>query len=270
MIDAGMLPPHTEYSPVLREAQHFPENQRAGHFEHVAHMNMFDSESPTFRIPAKISFVKLSDGEAESSGLGEKKINVSDSDLASRERDICSKLIKQVKLDVRLSDGEDHGGIESYATARSSEKERRKSRGRREENGNKPQVQKDVDEDRDWAGAKGKVEEFLDFPGVMSAMAIRNQSKVNGSSQSSPRNGGGLLSQGQANTIPNTRHNAIFLRDHEEAAEVILLNQKVKQPQSLDSHQSTTESQDHGTKMVEKPKSLVDGIVTEAHTGTRR
>ncbi|KAG9467010.1 hypothetical protein GDO78_015774 [Eleutherodactylus coqui] len=116
------------------------------------------------------------------------------------------------------------------------------------------------------------VEEFLDFPGLMAAMAYRNQVKGDKFSQSSSRNGGGLVSHSQPDTIPNTRHNAIFLRDHQKIAEAILLKphyQKVKLPQAVDSQQSTMKSQDHDTKRVD-PKSVLDSQVLEYNTGAER
>ncbi|XP_069807969.1 splicing regulatory glutamine/lysine-rich protein 1-like isoform X2 [Dendropsophus ebraccatus] len=232
-------------------------------------MNMFDSESPPFRIPAKICFVKfppeeaVPPEEAALPGLGDKKINVSDQ---ARESDICSKLIEQVKRDVNISDGE-----EESTDSRSLAKDRGKSKGRREENMSKMQSRKDGDEQKEWAKAKEKVEEFLDFPGVMAAMAYRNQEKSKGSSRNSSRNGGGLASRGEPEPIPNTRHNAIFLRDHEKAAEAVRRNpQKSKQPSAVDSHQPATKSRDHGTKKVEKSNSHVDNIVAESDTGTQR
>ncbi|XP_040291716.1 uncharacterized protein LOC121003851 [Bufo bufo] len=261
-----MLPPPTEFSP---EAQNLPKSHHAGHFEHVAHMNVFDSESPIFRIPAKISFVKLSTKEADPSGLRDKKAIASD---LTRESDFCSKLIEQVKLDMRLNDREDKSGPENSTTSCSSAKEKRKSREKREENANKIQGQKDDNDDAEWAKAKGKVEEFLDFPGVFAAIAFRDETKAKQPSQSSARNDG-PVSQYQPNTIPNTRHNAIFLRDYEKAAEAILWNpsyQKGDQPQVMDSQRSTTKSQGHGTKMVKKHKSLVDSVVPESNTVTER
>ncbi|XP_066446940.1 uncharacterized protein [Eleutherodactylus coqui] len=116
------------------------------------------------------------------------------------------------------------------------------------------------------------VEEFLDFPGLMAAMAYRNQVKGDTFSQSSSRNSGGLVSHSQPDTIPNTRHNAIFLRDHQKIAEAILLKphyQKVKLPQAVDSQQSTMKSQDHDTKRVD-PKSVLDSQVLEYNTGAER
>ncbi|XP_056409722.1 uncharacterized protein LOC130332584 isoform X3 [Hyla sarda] len=241
------------------------QSHRAGHYAHVAHMNLFENESPMFRIPAKICFLKLSPEEAEPPGLRDKKINASDQ---AEESDICSKLIEQVKLDMRLSDGEDKSRPKSSTISCSSAKERGKSKGRRE--GNKNKTRNDDDEDGEWAKAKGKVEEFLDFPGVMAAMAYRSQVKSNGSSQISSRNGGGLSSP---DPIPNTRHNAIFLRDHENATEAVLRNpqyQKSKQPPAVDSYQSATKSQDRGTKMLETHDGHVDNIEAESDTGNER
>ncbi|XP_066446936.1 uncharacterized protein [Eleutherodactylus coqui] len=235
----------------------------AGHFEHVALMNTFDNDSPRFRISAKISFVKLSAEEGDPSGLGDEKINASD---PTWDSDICSKLIEQVKLDVRLRDSEGKSEPENSTTSR----ERRMSKGQREEHTNKTQAWKD--EGVEWAKAKGKVEEFLDFPGLMAAMAYRNQVKGDTFSQSSSRNSGGLVSHSQPDTIPNTRHNAIFLRDHQKIAEAILLKphyQKVKLPQAVDSQQSTMKSQDHDTKRVD-PKSVLDSQVLEYNTGAER
>ncbi|XP_075131996.1 uncharacterized protein LOC142204580 [Leptodactylus fuscus] len=255
-----MVPPPDEYSPVLRETQNFPESHRAGHFQLVAHMNMFDNESWTFRIPVKIS-LKLSVEDTDRAGLGDKKINASD---PARESDVCSKLIEQVKRDVHLSDGEEKSRQKSSTSSRSSTKEKRKER--REEDTNIMQVQKD--KDVEWAKAKVKVEEFLDFPGVMAAMAYRNQGKAKGSSKNASNSGGELASRCQADPIPNTKHNAIFLRDHEKAAEAILLNpqyQKVNQPQAVNMPQST-KSRVHGKKMAEKP----DSIVVESNNGTDR
>ncbi|XP_073505509.1 uncharacterized protein [Phyllobates terribilis] len=242
-----------------------PPSHRAGHFEHVAHMNMFHSESPIFRIPAKISFVKLSVEEADPAGFREKKINASD---PGREMDICSKLIEQVKQDVHLSDEKDKNGPENSPTSRSSAKEKRNGKGRREENVNRPQ--NDDHEDVEWAKAKEKIEEFLDFPGFMAAMECRNQSKAHGSSQSSSKNGGGRVTRGEPDSIPNTRHNANFSRDHEKAAKVVPVNcrcQKNKRPQTVDSPGSTTKPRNQGAKMVEKPSSLV---APESDTGTER
>ncbi|XP_077123028.1 uncharacterized protein LOC143777020 [Ranitomeya variabilis] len=211
-----MQSPHTDFPSVLSQDQDLPQSHRAGHFEHVAHMNVIDSESPRFRIPAKISFLKLSVEEADPAGLREKKINAS---APAVEVDICSKLLEQVKKDVHLSDGKERNGPENSTTSCSSAKERRNSKGRREENVNR--TQKSDQEDVEWAKAKEKVEVFLDFPGSVAAMEHRNQSKAHGSSENSSKNGGG---RGQPDSIPNTRHNANFLRNHEKATEAILLS----------------------------------------------
>ncbi|KAM4035411.1 uncharacterized protein ACNLHF_014516 isoform 2-T3 [Anomaloglossus baeobatrachus] len=255
-----MFSPH-EHPPDLREEQDVPERQRAGHFEHVAHMNMFSSETPTFRIPAKISFLKLSVEEEDPAGLGDKKINASD---PAREVDICSKLIDQVKLDVHLIDGGDRDGPETSPTSGSSAKERRSSKGSQEDN---------VDEDVEWAKAKGKVEKFLDFPGVIAALEYRKQSKAPGSAQSPSNNGRGPVSPGHTDSMLNTRHNAVFLRDNEKAAEAALMTahyQKSNRPRATDSAGSTTKSPDHGAKMVERASSLVDSVAPKSDTGTDR
>ncbi|XP_073423466.1 uncharacterized protein [Dendrobates tinctorius] len=239
------------------------QSRRAGHFEHVAHMTVIDGDSPTLRIPAKIALWTVE--EADPTGLREKKINASD---PAREVDICSKLMEQVQQDVHLIDGKERNRPENSTTSRSSTKTRKNSRGRREENVNR--TQKDDQEDVEWTKAKEKVEVFLDFPGFVAAMEYRNQSKAHGSSERSSKNGG---RRGQPDSIPNTRHNANFLRDHEKAAEAILLNsrsQKNKRPQAVDSPGSTMKPRNQGAKMVEKPSSLVDSIAPEADTGTER
>ncbi|XP_069618360.1 pre-mRNA-splicing factor 38B-like [Ranitomeya imitator] len=185
-----------------------------------------------------------------------------------QEVDICSKLLEQVKQDVHLSDGKERNGPENSTTSRSSAKERRNNKGRREENVNR--TQKGDQEDVEWAKAKEKVEVFLDFPGSVAAMEHRNQSKAHGSSESSSKNGGG---RGQPDSIPNTRLNANFLRDHEKATEAVLLSsrsQRSKRPQALDSPGSTMKPRNQDAKMVEKPSSLVDSIAPESVTGTER
>ncbi|XP_072006647.1 uncharacterized protein [Engystomops pustulosus] len=252
-------------------------------------MNMFDSESPAFRIPVKVWSMKVSDKDADPAGVvqdeGNKKTapknkengtaglednRKNHSSDPARESDVCKKLLEQVKQDVRLSDGEDRSGAEASTTSSYSTKDKRKSKGRREE---KTREKKDEGEGGEWTKAKAKVEEFLDFPGVMAAVAYRNEAKSKKSSRSSTRKEGGEVSRGQPVPLPNTRHNALFLRDHVKAAEALLLNpqgQKDRTPPPVDPQRPATKSRDRGAKGAKKSTSLVDSMVPETSGGTER
>ncbi|XP_075066599.1 uncharacterized protein LOC142153169 isoform X2 [Mixophyes fleayi] len=189
-------------------------------------MKMFDSKSPKFRIPVKISFVNLLDEEPDSPGLGDKKISVSDQEhIAFGKQEDCSKFLKQVKVDLQLSDSEDNNGPESSNGSSASVKKRNKNRRRKEETTKEkmipPQIDPDAEEDTEWVKAKGKVEEFLDFPG---AIAFRSQKEATRSSQITTAVSNGQLPECDSAPIPNTRHNAIFLRDNEKAKRGLQLN----------------------------------------------
>ncbi|XP_063786685.1 uncharacterized protein LOC134935781 [Pseudophryne corroboree] len=223
-----MYSPQVRYSAVTKDTGDFPERHHAGHFEHVAHMKVFDNKSPTFRIPAKICIVKPVAEDADSSGLGGRKINASDP--ASEKEDNCSKLLKQVKVDLHLSDSEDDSGRES--SPGSSVKKRMKSRGKKEEKRKEvqPRTRPERGEDAEWVKAKGKVEQFLDFPG---AMAFRNHIEGNRPSQIPPGGSNGQELCYIPAAVPNTRHNAVFLRGNETAVQELQLKLRYQEGKGL-------------------------------------
>lgn len=79
------------------------------------------------------------------------------------------------------------------------------------------------DDNAEWYKAIKRVEDFLDFPAVISAMNFRNKTESPMFSQISPTSSNQQMACKEANVpIPNTRHNAVFLRDNPKAAQVIL------------------------------------------------
>ncbi|XP_068129058.1 uncharacterized protein [Hyperolius riggenbachi] len=232
-MDAEISSPTAEDQAVLTPTQPvFPARHGAGHFEHVAQMNMIDAELLFLRIQPKIRLVNLAaeeqnppsaapaDHEARLDG---NKINVSDP--ASSKKDEGFKLLSIVRQDLQMSDVED-SELETPKNTSSEKprKDRRKSPRQKLEKG-KARDNSDKENDEDWAKARQKVEQFLDFPALMSALAFRTQTESHGSSPISPTASNGPVASSEAVALlPNTRHNAIFLRDNQEAARVILMS----------------------------------------------
>ncbi|XP_072256225.1 uncharacterized protein [Pyxicephalus adspersus] len=228
-------------SSIFKPQQDFPKGHRAGHFEHVAQMNMFEDISTFLQIPPKIRLVKVpaeEDSEPpvgtydrmmlkilvnalQFGRLGDKNFKVLDpADSASSNNDDCFKLFNLVRRDLQLSDSDD---CKSENTAKFSSK---KTRNIEKEDNQKRMMTEEVpnNEDEEWARARQRVEEFLDFPAVISAMNLRNKAESM-FSQMSCTSTSQKTTWKEAVSIPNTRHNAIFLRDNPKAAQVILMSQ---------------------------------------------
>ncbi|XP_072256226.1 uncharacterized protein [Pyxicephalus adspersus] len=209
-------------SSIFKPQQDFPKGHRAGHFEHVAQMNMFEDISTFLQIPPKIRLVKVpAEEDSEPPGLGDKNFKVLDpADSASSNNDDCFKLFNLVRRDLQLSDSDD---CKSENTAKFSSK---KTRNIEKEDNQKRMMTEEVpnNEDEEWARARQRVEEFLDFPAVISAMNLRNKAESM-FSQMSCTSTSQKTTWKEAVSIPNTRHNAIFLRDNPKAAQVILMSQ---------------------------------------------
>ncbi|XP_040190487.1 uncharacterized protein LOC120922018 isoform X2 [Rana temporaria] len=218
---AAEMTSYIENSPILKPQEHFPEGYRAGHFEHVTQMNMLDDMSRVFRIPPKICLVKISAKEdPESSGLGDTNFKVPDpADSASFKNDRCCKLLNIVRQDLQLSDIED-SKPENTENPSSKKTSKKKSENYQQ----KAKIKEDSNyDDAEWYKAIKRVEEFLDFPAVISAMNFRNKTESQMFSQISPTSNNRQMACKEANVpIPNTRHNAVFLRDNPKAAQVIL------------------------------------------------
>ncbi|XP_018431941.1 PREDICTED: uncharacterized protein LOC108804613 [Nanorana parkeri] len=152
--------------------------------------------------------------------LGDKNFKVPDpADSASFKNGNGCKLLYIVRRDLQLSDSEDS---ESENAARPSSK--KTSKKEREECREKEKTKEDHENEdsAEWAKARKKVEEFLDFPALISAMNFRNKTESSMFSQNSSTSSRQQMACREAAPIPNTRHNAVFLRDNPKAAQVIL------------------------------------------------
>ncbi|XP_041441736.1 uncharacterized protein LOC108710713 [Xenopus laevis] len=198
-----------------------PELARARHFEHIAHMNVFDSHLWPLRIPVKLwplgprstkpgSHLSVPDAGPANKG--------DDEDSASGREDNVSLLLDQVRRDLQQMKGQSEEEEEENWPITSPRRETATKSGRK----NAPERKKksgrtqnpDNREEEGWERAKGTVEEFLDFPGIISALSHRKRTEPNAiwtkasiqSDQTEKR---------EPASIPNTRHNALFLRDYQ-------------------------------------------------------
>ncbi|XP_077325191.1 uncharacterized protein LOC143960443 [Lithobates pipiens] len=258
---------YVENVPILKPQEHFPEGYRASHFEHVAQMSMFDDMSRLFRIPPKICLFKISAKEdPESSGLGDKNFKVPDpADSASFKNDSCCKLLNIVRQDLQLSDNEDSKpeNTENPSSKKTSKKESKNDQG-------KAKIKEDSNDDNaEWYKARKRVEEFLDFPAVISAMNFRNKTESPMFSQISPTSSNQQMACKEANVpIPNTRHNAVFLRDNPKAAQVILTSPHYN-GEYLRTENKSERNEDHKGKLpLKKVLNLAEKLNTNMELET--
>ncbi|KAE8613099.1 hypothetical protein XENTR_v10007565 [Xenopus tropicalis] len=175
----------------------------AGHFEHIAHMNVFESHLWPLRIPVKMC--PLGPGSTNQ-GRGD---TGAEEDPASGTEDNTSLLLDQVKQDVlqiKGHSGEENQPITSPMRKNVSEKKKKSGRTQTPDNG----------EREGWERAKGMVEEFLDFPAMISSLSYRKRTEPNARPfWTNSVMGDDQTEQCEPPPLPNTRHNALFLRDCE-------------------------------------------------------
>ncbi|XP_053572238.1 uncharacterized protein LOC128662479 [Bombina bombina] len=192
----------------------------AGQFEHVAHMNVFESSSMQLSIPVKLCPVKMpfEDTKCMKTGFGENtKCHVNNAEHKKhKKKNDASKILDEVKLDLRLSECFESAESEDeeFSHERTKAKTSATRRGRKQlpENQREPRLpymQEDADKE-EWRRAQRTIEEFLDLPATVSGFAFRKpQESI--TCKSTPAAQNDHLPQNPA-AIPNTRHNAIFLR----------------------------------------------------------
>ncbi|XP_069486063.1 uncharacterized protein [Ambystoma mexicanum] len=186
-------------NPVLNEVS------VAGQFEHVAHMNVFDDQTAPFKIPIKLFRVTSLSGDADYSGcVGKEKCSGSGSANTDERDNERSRLLDEVRADLRL--------VESEDISEEEDEDKTISRPQRKTN-----TSTQLSEELEWKKAKEKIKEFLDFPALSSGLAFRTLQELQSySSKHHPDSTWKNPSPCQPNPIPNTRPNAVFIRESQK------------------------------------------------------
>ncbi|KAM4678022.1 uncharacterized protein O3C94_010030 [Discoglossus pictus] len=200
----------------------FPGKQMssAGQFEHVAHMNVFDGQLRPLSVPVKFYHVKLpfEDTEFIKQGFGEdNKSRVKEQEEEPKKKDEISKILDQVKLDLQMRARFDRSDSEDEEYSRSSPKKTfntlSNGRGKNQSSEKHKKIklpESPENEEEEWQRAQEQVEQFLDFPAFISGMEFRN---LRESCNINPMVANDHMVQSDMAPIPNTRHNALFLRE---------------------------------------------------------